>query len=225
MSGGTASVTRDGQEPRTLILVRHGETSFNAEGRFRGRADPPLTEHGRRQARAAANALAAYAGALLASSPRARARETAEVIAHVLRTSGRVEDPLDDLDYGEWTGLGRAEVIAQWPAQFALWLEAPERLRVPGGERVTAVRDRVWAAMDELARGPSTVVVVTHDVCIRLAICALLDAPLVSMHALRVDLASFTEFAFGDDSIQLVRVNDTSHLRDAADHEDTCTRR
>jgi broad specificity phosphatase PhoE len=123
-----------------------------------------------------------------------------------------IDDRLDDIDYGDWTGLTRADVLARWPAEFALWLEAPNRLRIPGGERVAAARDRVWEAVCQLSSKRSAVVVVTHDACIRLAIVALLDAPLVSMHALRTDLTSITEFAFGAEGPQLTRVNDTSHL-------------
>lgn len=217
MSSAAASIMRRGQQPRRLILVRHGETAFNAEGRFRGRADPHLTERGRQQAHSVANVLVAHADATLTLSPRGRARETAGAITQVLRTSGRVDDRFDDIDYGEWTGLGRAEVVARWSAEFVLWLEAPDRLRIPGGEQVIAVHDRVWAAIGELARDSSTAIVVTHDVCIRMAICALLQAPLLSIHRLRVDLASITEMLFQGPEVQLVRANDTSHLRHLGD--------
>lgn len=200
---------------RQVLLVRHGETPYNAEGRFRGRADPPLTERGRLQAAAVARALARVTVGTLVSSPRLRARQTAEPLAEALGREVVVDDRLDDIDYGEWTGLSRDEVGARWPASYALWLSAPQRLRIPGGESIAAAHDRVWGALCELAWGSAPVVAVTHDACIRLAIGALLSAPLVSMHAVRIDLASETELAFGDDGMQLMRSNDTSHLSDA----------
>jgi broad specificity phosphatase PhoE len=196
-----------------LILVRHGETAYNADGRFRGRADPPLTQRGRIQARAAAGALAWCTAARIGSSPRTRAQSTAEVLSQRIGRAARTDDRFDDIDYGDWTGLTRAEVVAQWPVEYALWLEAPDRLRIPHGERVAAARDRVWTAVGEFARESAATIVVTHDVCVRLALCALLDAPLNAMHALRVDLASITVLAFRADGAQLVRSNDTSHLR------------
>lgn len=198
-----------------LILVRHGETGLNAEGRLRGRADPPLTARGLRQADAAAAALAALAPATLVASPRLRARQTADAIARATQATVIVDEHLDDIDFGQWTGLTRAEVVASWPAEYALWLEAPERLRVPGGERVADVRDRVWSAICQIAhRQPA--VIVTHDLCVRLAVVALLGAPIGAMHALRVDLGSLTEVAVESDTAQLVHCNDTSHLRELA---------
>lgn len=195
-----------------LILVRHGETALNAEGRFRGRADAPLTAHGQQQAAAVAHALAALPPATLVSSPRLRARQTADAIGRPTSGAVIVDDRLDDVDYGEWTGLTRAEVVASWPGQFALWLEAPERLRMPGGERVAEVRDRVWSALCEIAQRGQRAIVVTHDACVRLAIVALLGAPTASMHAVRVDLASRTEIELDGETMQLVRANDTCHL-------------
>jgi len=199
---------------REVLLVRHGETPYNAEGRFRGRADPPLTERGRLQAAAVARALARLPVGMLVSSPRLRARQTAEPLAEALGRKVVVDDRLDDIDYGEWTGLSRDEVGARWPASYGLWLSAPQRLRIPGGESIAAARDRVWGALSELAWGSAPVVAVTHDACIRLAVGALLGAPLVSMHAIRVDLASMTQLAFRDDGTELVRANDASHLKD-----------
>jgi len=197
-----------------VLLVRHGETALNAEGRFRGRADVPLTARGLQQAGAVAQSLVPLAPATVVSSPRLRARQTAEPIARSMRAAVLVDDRLDDVDYGEWTGLTRAEVVSSWPAQYALWLEAPERLRVPGGERVGGVRDRVWSALCEIAGRGQPAIVVTHDACVRLAIVAFLGAPTASMHVIRVDLASRTELEFGDDTTQLVCANDTSHLRE-----------
>ncbi len=201
-----------------LLLVRHGETAYNTGGRFRGRADPPLTTLGRMQARAVGSALAQLGGgALLISSPRARARKTLDGVAHRLGRAGAVDERFDDLDYGEWTGVEFSQAEERWPTEYGLWREAPDRLRLPRGERVSAARDRVWDACLDVARATQLVVVVTHDVCIRMATCALLQAPLASMHRLRADLASITEVIFQGPDMQLVRANDTSHLRHLGD--------
>jgi broad specificity phosphatase PhoE len=196
-----------------LLLVRHGETAYNTDGRFRGRADPPLTARGRMQARALGSALAQWVDGSLIASPRVRATATVDLIAQRLGRPATTDERFDDLDYGQWTGLEPSQVSAQWPTEYELWREAPDRLRLPGGERVSTARDRVWEGCRDLVRASPVVIVVTHDVCIRMATCALLDAPLASLHRFRIDLASITEMVFQDSAFQLARVNDTAHLR------------
>lgn len=199
--------------PRRLLLVRHGETAYNSEGLFRGRADPPLTERGQRQAAAVGNALASMASPLLVVSPRRRAKATAQAIAARAGVAAVAEDArFDDLDYGDWTGLSPLRVAEQWPTAYAVWQGNPERLELPHGERVGFARDRVWSACQASVERSPLVLVVTHDVCIRMALCALLDAPLAAMHRLRIDLASITELVASSGRWVVRRANDTAHL-------------
>ncbi len=109
--------------PTTLVLVRHGETDWNADNRFQGHADPPLNETGRAQARALATKLRREVFAALYTSPLQRAAETAAIIGNELGLEPRSDVALKEVDVGSWSGLTRAEVEQRDPTGFARWLE------------------------------------------------------------------------------------------------------
>jgi phosphoserine phosphatase len=147
----------------TLVLVRHGESTFIVEGRFQGRAESPLSATGRRQAALLGSRLAAphAAPALplptgdpieLVHSPLARATETADAIETSLRASGasviRRPDPgFAEIGQGAWEGLHRDEVGARYGAELAAWRRTPLTAWAPGGESLPEVAARVRPAL------------------------------------------------------------------------------
>jgi broad specificity phosphatase PhoE len=155
-----------------LVLVRHGQSTANAEGRLLGRTDAPLTAAGLAQARAVGHLLAGTTVLELRSSPLARARDTAEA----LRTSLPVvvDDRWIEVDYGVHEGRLLAEVPAEVWRQ---WRRDPA-YRVEGGEPLGAVADRVATACAELFARPGEgaraaegdVVVVSHVSPIKAAV-------------------------------------------------------
>lgn len=169
-----------------IYLVRHGETSLNADGRLRGLADPDLNEVGERQASAVAAALANVDADVVVSSPLRRAVRTAAAIAANAGVSHQVDDRLNDRDYGKWTGAVKSEVVAEWGSVDA----------APGVERTETVMARVWPALDEWgARAESrrkAVVVVTHDAVIR-PLLAHIDS---SLPAVSVPTASYQVLSY-----------------------------
>jgi probable phosphoglycerate mutase len=156
--------------PSRLLLVRHGQSEWNAAGRWQGQADPPLTDLGRAQARAAARAIGGV-DAVFASDLR-RAFETADVIAESLGVGPVRADPgLRERDAGEWSGLTRDEIHERYPGYlpedrhrtFAPGSEADLR-RPPGWETDGGVLTRVLDAIQRvhLAVGDGDALVVTH---------------------------------------------------------------
>jgi probable phosphoglycerate mutase len=146
-----------------LLLVRHGQSTWNAEGRWQGRADPPLSELGERQAADVVVVLRARAAnATLVeriwASPLVRARRTAEIVAESLGLDVAFDDRLQEVDAGEWTGLTRVEIEARWPG----YLEAHRR--PPGFEDREHLAARALAALGDIAGAApdETVLVVTH---------------------------------------------------------------
>ena len=151
-----------------LLLVRHGQSTWNADGRWQGKADPPLSELGVRQAEAVAAALAparptGYELGALWTSPLARARGTAEIVGGLIGLDHVVDARLEERDAGEWTGLTRVEIEAAWPGYLA------EHRRPPGFELDQTLVVRALAALDaiETAAPVETVLVVTHAGVIR----------------------------------------------------------
>lgn len=145
-----------------VLLVRHGQSEWNAHGRWQGHADPPLSDLGRAQAAAAAAAIGAV-DAVVASDLQ-RAAESAAIIAAAIGVGPvLVESRLRERDAGEWTGLTRHEIEAGWPGALA------EGLRPDGFEADESVLDRVLAALHDLGRemDGATVLAVTHAGVIR----------------------------------------------------------
>jgi 2,3-bisphosphoglycerate-dependent phosphoglycerate mutase len=99
----------------TILLARHGESDWNAERRWQGQADRPLTDRGRAQARSLARALALDRLGAVYSSDLARCRETAEIVAAVLGLGVRCERGLREADVGEWSGLTMDEISRRYP--------------------------------------------------------------------------------------------------------------
>ena len=150
----------------TLIVVRHGQTAWNATGRFQGQADPPLDAVGRRQARAAAVALATYAPTRIVSSDLVRARQTADAIASHVALPVAVDRRLREVALGGWQGLDRRSAAHQFPDEYAAWI-AGDDVRRGGGETEDEAGRRVAAVLAELAVGDGTVVVVSHGLALR----------------------------------------------------------
>ena len=127
--------------PTRILLVRHGQSEWNAAGRWQGQADPPLTDLGREQARSAARSLGTV-DAIVASDLQ-RASETAMIISGDLGVGPVVLDPdLRERDAGEWSGLTRAEIEVGWPG----YLDAPADEHAGFGPSVEPRRPPSWEA-------------------------------------------------------------------------------
>lgn len=165
---GSAPFALPPQLSATLVLIRHGESTYVAEGRFQGRHDPSLSALGERQAELVARRLAQRdSGTPLPippdgplriwHSPLLRAAETARAIAHAQGESVplNASEGLIELAQGEWEGLLHSEVHARWPAELAAWRRDPLHAHAPGGEALGHAAERVSGALrrlvDELA--------------------------------------------------------------------------
>jgi glucosyl-3-phosphoglycerate phosphatase len=146
-----------------LILVRHGESTWNAEKRLQGQLDPPLSERGREQSRALAAIVDGVPDERVICSDLTRARETAGLIG--LRP-GRFDARWREIDVGSWGGKTAAEIDAQGDA-LTNWRGGPRR--AADGEPWEAFAARVSGALDELLAAGGSWVVVSHGGCIRVA--------------------------------------------------------
>ncbi len=136
--------------PTTLLLIRHGETDWNVEGRYQGQADPPLNERGREQARRLARKLEQDPPDIIYTSPLKRAYETARIIADHLRRPLYVEPRLKEIHQGEWQTLLHTEIARRYPEAWDSWHTTPWETQIPGGETLKEVQKRVYEAIDEI---------------------------------------------------------------------------
>jgi probable phosphoglycerate mutase len=153
----------------TILLARHGETDWNRELRFQGRADPPLNEAGRGQARELADRLDGWKIDAVYTSPLLRARETAEIVAERLGLPVRVEPAFCEIDVGSWQGLTRAEVEERDPEAFRSWIHGGAGWA--DGESYEQMTERFAAGLDRVAAAhpDGTILLVTHGGPLRAA--------------------------------------------------------
>ena len=199
----------------TILLVRHGQTAWNREERFRGQIDLPLNDMGQKQAEAVGRRIGAgWQPAAVYASSLQRTLQTAAPIARACGLRTTIHDGLLDIDYGDFAGLTPAEAAAQYPDLARAWREAPHTVEFPEGEDLAEVRRLAEAAITEMVAGhpEQTVVVVTHVVVCRLVLCNILG--LGSDHFWQFDPApaSLSVFQVSDGGSVLLVVNDTCHL-------------
>lgn len=200
-----------------ILLVRHGETAWNAEGRHQGQTfDVPLSNQGLAQAGALALRLADLDLGRAVASPLLRARQTAEVILGSRSLPLGLDPDLREISHGQWEGRTLAEIREQDPETLTAWRERPEQTRLPGGETLLEVQDRAWAALGRATLGleaQKTLLLVTHDGVNRVLLCRILGLPLARVWAFR-QAPTTLNLLEGEslDALQLVRLNDATHL-------------
>jgi len=157
-----------------IHLARHGQTAYNAEGRFQGHLPVPLDETGREQAHALAEAAARVDLRSLWCSPLARARETADIVAVRIGLQPREDARFVETDTGDWTGRSFAEIRAEDPDGFRSYETSDPTFRYPGGESFAEQSDRVQAGLRDLRERVDALpaLVVCHRGVIRLALAA-----------------------------------------------------
>lgn len=200
-----------------LILVRHGETAWNVEGRHQGQTfDIPLSEGGRAQAEALAGRLASEPLARMVASPLLRARQTAEIALGPRAAELSFDPDLREISHGAWEGRTLAEIHAEDGDTLRAWREHPESTRLPGGESLVEVEARAWAALERACQGlggEDTLLLVTHDGVNRVLLCRILGLPLSRVWRFR-QAPTCLNLVEGPDlqNLQLVRLNDATHL-------------
>lgn len=199
-----------------LLLVRHGETLANREFRYIGTRDDELSEQGRAQAAALAEALAILPVAAVYSSPRRRACDTATPIAACHHLNVQLLPELMENSFGAWEGMSRAEVLARSPEDERLlraWEANPE-IAPPDGESFATVRERVVGAVERLAQvhPDQTIVLVSHVGPIKVLLSVALGAPLTSLFQIFLDPATISVVDWRQPRPTVRLLNSHAHL-------------
>ena len=147
-----------------ILLIRHGESLWNREGRLQGNSDSPLTETGMRQAQLLARHLAQLKFAALYSSDSGRALETARAVSALTGHEIIVDTGLRERHFGVFEGLTRAELESLHPEAYACFRTRDPAYCIPGGESALAFSERALKCLNDIAvrHAGDTVVVVTH---------------------------------------------------------------
>ncbi|HZG39792.1 MAG TPA: histidine phosphatase family protein [Nodosilinea sp.] len=192
---------RRGHRGPRMLLVRHGETEWNRQGRFQGQIDVPLNDNGRAQGKKAADFLKPVTIDAAYTSFMARPKETAEIILqhHDGLTLHSVNE-LQEISHGEWEGLYESEIESNYPGMLEQWQNRPETVQMPGGENLEQVWLRSIAAWKQIVAAHSggdsvqTVLVVAHDAVNKALLC----------HVLGLGPESFWRFKQGNGAVSVI---------------------
>lgn len=206
-----------------LHLIRHGQTDWNKESVFRGRADRPLNMTGKREGLAVAFALEDTSLSGIYASPLQRAIQTLEETADRHGKDVQVIEDLTDIDFGDWQGKPRDEVAREDPGGYRTWLEKPGEMRFPGGESLEEAAVRAARAIEELAarHDGRQFAACTHRVICKALVCRLVGIDLSRFWSIKIDTASMTVLNKHKSKWILEKLNVDFHLAPLADERVT----
>lgn len=195
-----------------LYLVRHAQTSWNVENRAQGHTDIPLDETGLWQAARLSEAFRSIPVSRILSSDLKRSLQTAQAVGQTIGLGVDTTPVLRERSFGEWEGLGFAELYNQYEA-----LGGPNtphhEIRPPGGESMADVWDRMEPVRDEIVAHEDDLLVVTHGGTVSLLLAKLLQGTIHTARSFRFGNTAVTELRRRSDSrFVLIRYNDTTHL-------------
>lgn len=216
-----------------ILLVRHGETAWNREGRYQGRTDIPLSPDGEAQVRTLGERLRDVPIAIAIASPLSRARTTARAILDARARTGAAVPPLEldpgllEISHGGWEGQLASDVERSHAEMFGVWKTAPGRTSPagPDAETLGDVEARAWMVLEQAAArlgASDTLLITAHDAVNRVILCRVLGLPLERVWRFRQAPAALNVLSgpsLGD--LQIVRLNDSEHsqpMLDTAQH-------
>ena len=204
---------------KRIILVRHGETDWNKQGRFQGQIDIPLNQNGKFQAKAASEFLKNNIIQKAFSSSLSRPKETAQII---LNEHPGVEislkDSLKEISHGEWEGKLESEIRSDWPDLLKKWKTSPEKVQMPDGENITEVSIRSISGWNEICKdlkNEETALVVAHDAVNKTILCHLLGLMPSKIWMIKQGNGGITVIDLSEEEgqpDQITCLNITSHL-------------
>ena len=202
-----------------ILLVRHGETDWNRQGRFQGQIDIPLNSNGHKQAEAARSFLENVKIDRAYSSSMSRPRETAEgILKSHPGVPLTVTDGLMEIGHGQWEGKLESEIRDGWERLLQAWKDTPETVQMPGGETIQDVWERSVSCWNTIANGLSpseTALVVAHDAVNKTILCHLLGLAPKDIWSVKQGNGGVTVIDMPEDRSQAAVVsclNLTSHL-------------
>lgn len=205
--------------PVNVYIARHGETTWNAVGRYQGRLETPLSPLGQAQAQALAGALEPKGIVRIISSPLSRCVQTALPLS--VETGIPVEtDPLLlEIAHGAWEGRYRDEIARSEPELFRTWREQPHLVKFEGGESLADVFER-WKRFIERFVPTENTLLLTHDIVVRLALLERTGRPMEDLRHVRALNAAYAQFEVSSGRFALLHECVADHLADlAADPE------
>ena len=198
-----------------IILIRHGETTWNIEGRYQGQEDTPLSERGLKQGHLLAEGLRHIHIDACISSPLQRSYQTCKFCADLHNLPVATDERLTEINHGSWEGVLAGDIAKRYPKEFALWHTQPGKVQMPdGGENLEAVRKRARTAFDEYVAKyeGKTILVAAHDAVNKAIICDLLGLDMSHFWQIKQDNTCINVLEYNEGTWRVVLLNSTNHL-------------
>ena len=199
-----------------IILVRHGETTWNIEGRYQGQEDTPLSTRGLQQGQQLAEALKNIPLDFCISSPLQRSYQTCKFCADLHQLQVATDARLTEINHGDWEGVLAPDIAKQYPKEFEQWHTAPHLVQMPGagGESLEDVRSRVRAAFDEYVQkyDGKTILVAAHDAVNKAIICDILGLGMEHFWQIKQDNTCINVLEYNEGTWRLVLLNSVNHM-------------
>jgi alpha-ribazole phosphatase len=202
-----------------IIIVRHGQTDWNREEVFRGQVEIKLNALGIKQAEAVARVIKNIKLDAIYSSPLKRALDTAKIIASYHNIEVKINEGLNDMNFGKWQGLSLQTVKEKYKDLFKIWCDSPHLVKIPQGESLNGVQERVSNAFKQIISeyNQATIVIVSHRVVIKLLLCTILGLDSSNFWKIKQDPGSISIVEYKDDIFTITKLNDTCHLKNIQD--------
>lgn len=199
---------------KRLYLVRHGQTSWNLEGRTQGSKNSNLTSLGLKQAKVLGQRLSDIDIDEIYCSPLKRAYSTAQIIANMQKLDCKIDDRLMEMNFGEWEGLTHIEIKQNYPDNFKAWREEPHIAKIPKGETIEIAQKRMIEFINTniIESESETFLAVSHGTTIRLLLLHFLSMDLKHYYKLKQDNCAINLIEFRPYGPVLIKYNDTCHL-------------
>ena len=199
-----------------LILVRHGQTEWNNNGRYQGQSNVPLSETGRRQAKLLAKSFPVKQLDAIYTSDLDRAKETAECVGEKFGVAVYPEKAFRELSFGDWEGLTYKEISSRWSKEAEKLFTAPDELVIPHGETFQELQKRALDKIHLLYEKhiDQTVAVFAHGAINKTILAGLMHIPLHYLWSLRQDNTAVNILRLDDGYVMVELINGTSHLTD-----------
>lgn len=199
-----------------IILIRHGETTWNIEGRYQGQEDTPLSTRGLEQGRLLAQGLKDVPLDICISSPLQRSYQTCKFCADLHKLPVATDARLTEINHGDWEGVLAPDIAKAYPVEFEQWHTAPHLVQMPGkgSECLEDVRRRVRAAFDEYAQKyeGKTILVAAHDAVNKAIICDLLGLGMEHFWQIKQDNTCINVLEYNEGTWRLVLLNSVNHM-------------
>jgi broad specificity phosphatase PhoE len=195
-----------------LILIRHGETIWNKDGRVQGFSDIELSDVGLNQAHKLALSIQDINIKAIYSSPLKRAYQTAQIINEIHNVPIYSDSGLMEMDQGDFEGLTFQELKVCEKDFLQLWINDPAAVTMPNGESLAGLQKRAWSVVANIIDKAENALIVSHNFTIATILCKIQNSSLSQFRKVCVGTASKTIVSLQNGSASIDVLNDRTHL-------------